>query len=233
MRIRSLLKQDIIFQFRHRFYYAYFFIIAVYFSILMNVEGVIKEFLTVIILFSDTTVLGFFFVGGLLLLERDQNILQSLFVTPIKLYEYLFSKAFSLTILAMAASFLVAFSAFGIPKNLFFFSAGVVLSSTFFIFTGISIAVRSKTVNRYFFNAIVFTMLLFAPLLDLFGILRSRFFLLFPTHGSILLFKTLFEEVSLFDMAASTVSLIVWNVAIITVAYRWFVKYEILKNTKN
>lgn len=233
MRIFYLLKQDVIFQFRHRFYYAYFFILAVYFSILMNVDGVVKEFLTVFILFSDTTVLGFFFVGGLLLLERDQNILQSLFVTPIKLHEYLFSKVLSLTILATVASFIIAISAFGIPKNIFFFTVGVVLSSAFFIFTGITIAVRSKTVNSYFFNAIVFTMLFFLPLLDFFGVLKSRFFMIFPTHGSIVLFKTLFEDVSLFDMAVSTVSLIFWNAVITVVAYRWFVKYEILKNTKN
>lgn len=233
MRILSLLKQDILFQFRHRFYYAYLFIIAVYFSILMNVNGVVKEFLTVFILFSDTTVLGFFFVGGLLLLERDQNILQSLFVTPIKLHEYLLSKVLSLTILATAASFLVAISAFGIPKNIFFFTVGVILSSTFFIFTGITIAVRSKTVNTYFFNAIVFTLLFFLPLLDFFGILESSFFVIFPTHGSIVLFKTLFVDVSLFDMVVSTGSLVIWNIVIATMTYRWFIKYEILKNTKN
>jgi len=199
----------------------------------MNVSGVIKEFLTVFILFSDTTVLGFFFVGGLLLLERDQNILQSLFVTPIKLHEYLFSKVLSLTILATVASFLVAISAFGIPKNIFFFLAGVILSSTFFIFTGITIAVRSKTVNTYFFNAIVFTILFFLPLLDFLGILKSNFFLIFPTHGSIMLFKTLFVDVSLFDMLVSTGSLMIWNIVIATMAYKWFIKYEILKNTKN
>ena len=72
MRAVSLLKHDILFQFRHRFYYAYFFILAVYYSIISNVSGVVKDFLTIFILFSDTTVLGFFFVGGLILLERDQ-----------------------------------------------------------------------------------------------------------------------------------------------------------------
>jgi fluoroquinolone transport system permease protein len=194
LRAVSLLKHDFLFQFRHRFYYAYFFILAVYYSIISNISGGIKEFLTIFILFSDTTVLGFFFVGGLILLERDQNTLQSIFVTPVKVGEYLFSKTVSLTILSYIASIFIALAAFGFPDEFLLFSAGAILSSTFFIFTGIAIAVRSKTVNKYFFNAIVFTMIFFVPIVDFVGIFKSDLFMIFPTYATVTLFKSISQD---------------------------------------
>ncbi len=233
MRAISLLKHDIIFQFRHRFYYAYFFILAVYYSIITNVSGVAKDFLTIFILFSDTTVLGFFFVGGLILLERDQNTLQSIFVTPVKVGEYLFSKTVSLTVLSYIASVFIALVAYGFPDQFLLFSAGAILSSTFFIFTGIAIAVRSKTVNKYFFNAIVFTMIFFVPIVDFVGIFKSRLFVVFPTYATVTLFSVLIRELTFFEKTASLISLLLWNCGMFFVAKKWFYRFEILKNGKN
>jgi len=232
LRAVSLLKHDILFQFRHRFYYAYFFILAVYYSIISNVSGVVKDFLTIFILFSDTTVLGFFFVGGLILLERDQNTLQSIFVTPVKVGEYLFSKTVSLTILSYFASVFIALTAFGFPDEFLLFSAGAILSSTFFIFTGIAIAVRSKTVNKYFFNAIVFTMIFFVPIVDFIGIFKSSLFMIFPTYATITLFSVLIKELTFFEKTASLISLLFWNCGMLFIAKKWFYRFEILKNGK-
>ena len=96
MRFTSALKYDLKFQIRHGFYYAYAFVVTFYLIALLNIPLGIREWVTTLVIFSDTSVLGFFFVGSIILLERGQGTLNTLFVTPIRLHEFLLSKSLSL-----------------------------------------------------------------------------------------------------------------------------------------
>lgn len=226
----ATLKQDLKFQFRHGFYWVYLLVLALYVSILMNLPaGVVKETVTVFILFSDTTVLGFFFIGGLILLEKSQNILESLFVTPLKLSEYLFSKYASLTFLSVIASLIIVITAFKAQQNLAVFSLGVVLSSVSFLGIGIAIAAGARTVNDYFYKTILYTSLFFLPLLDFFGIYHSFFFYAFPTQAALILFKTAFTYVSPVEILYGILILTMTSVASCLLAANRFKQHIIMK----
>ncbi|HSR03547.1 MAG TPA: hypothetical protein VLM88_03070 [Proteiniclasticum sp.] len=77
-RIRSAVVADVVFQYKQGFYFIYLLISFVYLLILSQLPEAIAEIAITVIVFSDPSVLGLFFIGGILLLEKDQGVLQTL-----------------------------------------------------------------------------------------------------------------------------------------------------------
>jgi len=101
MRLTAALTYDIRLQFRHYFYYAYLIVSIIYVIILRAVPLDFRQTAAVLVIFTDPSTLGFFFLGGIILLERGQKTLEGLFVTPLRVFEYMLSKILSLTLLAL------------------------------------------------------------------------------------------------------------------------------------
>ena len=97
------LKGDIVFQFRQGFYLVYILITLFYMLILSQLPEAWLQIAVPIIAFSDPSVVGFIFVGGIILLEKEQGVIDYLSVTPLKIRDYILSKVTSLMILAVCA----------------------------------------------------------------------------------------------------------------------------------
>ncbi len=82
-KITNLLKQDILFQFRHGFYLAYSIISIIYIVLLKIIGDSPASILSPILIFSDPAFMGFFFIGAILFFEREQRVVDALFVTPV------------------------------------------------------------------------------------------------------------------------------------------------------
>ncbi len=227
MRIVTALKYDVKFQNRHGFYAAYGIITLFYFGALANVPTVIKPTLVTLLIFMDTSVLGFFFVGGIILLERRQRTIESLFVTPLRPWEYLWAKVISLTILAAIASLLILIVVAGISTKILWFAFGICASSIFFVLMGIAIAVKSRTVNGYFFRGILYTMVLAVPLFQYFRLVENPLISLFPTSPILVLTDAQFHTHSLPEMIEACALLIFWCGFGWWWARSWFEKYAI------
>jgi fluoroquinolone transport system permease protein len=228
-RTLSALKYDLKFQFRHGFYHVYLIITVLYILVLRFLPDGILDTATILILFTDPSVLGFFFIGGILLFERGQNIHASLFTTPVHLREYLWAKALSLALLALLSSFAIIVFTYGFNMNplpLFF---GILLSSIFFTLIGLTLAARFKSLNRYFFTSPLYIILFMLPLLELLGLARSPLFYLLPTKGSLLLIGGALAAPSPVEWLYSIAILIIWIVLAYLWAYRWFYRYVILQ----
>jgi len=129
MRALAAIKADILFQYRHGFYTVYFLITVFYILLLRLLPTEPRTFLAPVLLFSDPAVLGFFFVGGLVLFERKQNLLEGFLVTPLRPGEYLLAKALSLSLISLATSLAIAWLGVGVPFNPLLLLAGVSLTS--------------------------------------------------------------------------------------------------------
>ncbi|CDO04896.1 hypothetical protein BN988_03473 [Oceanobacillus picturae] len=112
MRFPAAFLYDIKIQFRHGLYAVYTLVSLFYIIALHQIPEQYREIAGIFITFSDPGVLGFFFIGGLVLLERNQNILDNLFITPYKVEEYIFSKALSLTVLSILTSYIIQYQCF-------------------------------------------------------------------------------------------------------------------------
>lgn len=79
MRLIHIVVQNIKFQFRHGFYLVYLVISLSYLAILKILSEEFARKAFVLLIFSDISILGLFFVGAIVFLERDQGIMQTLF----------------------------------------------------------------------------------------------------------------------------------------------------------
>lgn len=228
MRVLQTLQFDVRFQIRHGFYYAYAFVSLLYVGLLRALPVEFREMTSTLLITSDPAVLGLFFVGGIVLLERGQNILESLFVTPLRVREYLIAKVASLTLLSLVTSFFIAFLTFGVDFQQGYLFLGIVLTSVLFTLFGISVAVRAKSLNGFLAYS-SWIAVFFLPFLEFFGIVKTPLFYLFPTKGSLLLIGGAFQGMTLPELVYSVVVLLGWIVVGYRWAYHWFYQYIIMK----
>lgn len=225
----SALAYDVKLQFRHGFYYVYFVIGALYIVLLRLLPEPYRETADVVLTFTDPSMLGFFFIGGLVLLEKGQNIYDSLFVTPYTPGEYIASKSLSLTLLSMGTSYAVHAGAFGFGDNPLSFLAGVGLTSLFFTWIGLGVAVRCKTVNGFFFRSSVVSFVFVLPLFETVGLWSSPLFGILPSKASLLLLGSVFTPIRWAEYAYAYGLLAAWCALAYLWARRSFHRFIVLK----
>ncbi len=230
MRLLKAIKQDIHFQLRHGFYYAYGLVSIIYIILLRLLPLEIRSLAATFIIFTDPAVLGAFFIGGIVLLEKGQGVLQHLFITPLRITEYVLSKVLSLMLISLLSSLIIVASAFGFHFNAFPFAFGVALSSIFFTLIGMLLAVRVKSVNEYIYKSILYFPILYAPLLGFFNIYKTSLFYIFPTNAALVLTRAIFSIDGVFDIISSTIVLLIWVLLAFLIAGEQIKKHVISKN---
>jgi len=196
MRLVSILGYDLLFQYRHGFYHAYFLVTLFYIIILRLLPDSGGEFFAPILIFSDPAVLGCFFIGGMVLLEREQKIYDSFFVTPYKFREFILIRVFSLTVLATIAGIVIILGAFGWRVDFFFYVLGLIFSSVFFTLLGFILAVRARNLNSYLLSASIYCSVFMLPLLYFLDIFLWPVFYFLPSMGSLFLIGAPFRGIS-------------------------------------
>jgi fluoroquinolone transport system permease protein len=164
--------------------------------------------LLVILIFTDPTMLGFIFIGAMILFEKSAHTLEAVVVTPLKPWQYLWSKALSLTLISLACSLVMAIAGHGWNFNYLFFIPAVVFSSLLFIFIGFIGVARVNTFNQYIIIIPFFLTPAAIPLVSYLNLSDSFLFYLIPTQGSLLLFKASFETVKTWQLIYSILYLI-------------------------
>ncbi len=194
--IAKLLKTilwDLKFAIRYNIITVAIVITILYTLIFKIIPGAAITEVLVTFIFSDPTMLGFIFIGAMVLFEKDANTLQALSVTPLKPWQYLWSKAIALTLIALFCSIGMAFIAHGFNFNLMYLIAATAFSSLLFTFIGFTGVSRVRTFNQYIILIPMFMLPTILPLASLYNLAQSPFFYLIPTHGSLILFKTAFK----------------------------------------
>ncbi|KUG19857.1 MAG: ABC transporter permease [Methanomicrobiaceae archaeon] len=168
------------------------------------------------LIFLDPAILGFVFIGALVLFEKSNRSLEALTVTPIEIREYLLAHIITLTAIALLASATLIVLTRGVFVNYLYFCAGVTLTSAFFILLGFIAVARFSSVNEYFIAAAVYGTVLNVPLIYHFGLSDHWLFFLFPTQASLILLTGIFKPLS-FGMAVYAILMLS---AAIAVCYR-------------
>ncbi|GAA0719624.1 hypothetical protein GCM10008905_07910 [Clostridium malenominatum] len=228
MRILNSVLYDIKFQMRHGFYYAYIIVSLFYIGILRFIPYPYKTTLGTLIIFSDPSFLGALFIGGIFLLEREQNTLENIFITPLKVGEYIWSKVISLTIISLLSSSFITIITFKWNVNIFLFLTGVTLSSIFYTLLGFIIVVYSKNLNDYLLNSFITTIFVL-PVLEYLEVYSSPIFYLLPGKGAIELMNGAFKSISSYNILYSIILLILWCAVAYIILVKIFNKKIILR----
>lgn len=158
----SIALHDVRLQARYGIYAAYAFVVLVYVIILISAGPYLPDWLAGVIIFSDPAAIGFYFLGALMMLERGEGVRAALAVTPVTAGAYFFGKAFTLTVVAMAAVVVISIAG---QRSVDWplLTAAVVLTSVQYVGIGVPIALRFRTTTAYLIGSAGFLFPVLAP----------------------------------------------------------------------
>ena len=228
MRLLTMLRYDLLFQFRHGFYYAYGIVCLLYLVLFHFLPQPIRGDAVTLSVFTDTSVLGFFFVGGIILLERTQGVHNWLHITPLSVHGMVVSKTLSLTVLAFLASSVLYFGGGAVPPFFGYTVCGILGGAILFTLLGIALATRVRTINGFFLLSLPMSLLAVAPVLSYFSIVAPGISLITPAGGALLLLNAGFQglqQTTPLLIGAALVAQGLWIGGSYLLAYRWMAAY--------
>lgn len=209
--LAQLIRWDLIVQSRYQILTVLFAVMMVYLLLFWLVPGIKYDELLITIIFSDPALLGVTFIGALILFEKGEHTLDALVVTPIKDWQYIWSKTISLTISAAVAGILLAGIGHGWHYNYVLFISGILLTSILFVLIGFVMVARVSSLNEYVIRMALMMIPASLPLLNLFGVTDLWLWYLIPSQASILLFQFAFgTEWAIWEMIYAYVYLLLF-----------------------
>jgi fluoroquinolone transport system permease protein len=171
--MKALLLADIRFQFRYGFYFVYLVFSLLYIGLLSAFPDAWREKAGIVMVYTDPAAMGLFFMGAIILFEKSERVLNSIAISPVKPFEYVLSKLFSIALISTLVGFVIGMASGGI-YNIFGFIAGVFLCSCMFSAVGLIIASRVTTLNQFVIATIPAELLINTPALAyIFGFKKS------------------------------------------------------------
>jgi len=171
MRWLLVLLQDIRYQIKYGFYFLYAFISLIYIVILHLIPVSARPEVAALIILSDPAMLGFFFIGGIWLLEKGEGLHQYWSILPAKPFWYVTAKMTSLALISTLSGLVIA--GWSGLKNINYPFLGLVLllGASMFTLIGLSLATEARTLNHYLIVTIPAELgLILPPLLLLCGL---------------------------------------------------------------
>jgi fluoroquinolone transport system permease protein len=235
----SFLRSDLKLFFRRGIIPVYIIMLLLYLVLLFLLPAPLRGRAAALLVFTDTSALGFFFVGAAVQWEKRERVYEGLFVTPFNPRSFVLARTLGLTGISFIVSsvLLLANAAFegfspellrGLPAA----AAGAALGALFFTFFGISVAVITRGINSYFITAVALFMPFALPVISLTGFWWRDWLLLLPSGAMAHLLSSGLGLASGSGNPASTglislslLSLFIWNAAAWFSAQNLFQKY--------
>lgn len=186
--------------------------------------GNVDKVLTLLIL-NDPTIIGLFFIGVSIIIEKNQNVLSALFITPINYHIYLISRIISLSLIGWICALGMGYSALGSSFNLLPFSVGVLGVCIIACLIGIYLVCYETDFLKFLLKSIPILLLFFnLPLLNYFEVTNISFFYLSPTQGSLNLISYSYNNpYSTSEILYSYGIIVMWILLLYRFVYRTFI----------
>jgi fluoroquinolone transport system permease protein len=173
--------------------------------------------------------LGVIFIGALVLLEKQQAVIQSLFVTPLEPSQYIWSKTISLTLIATCMSLLVYLPAWTFNAYTPLLLACIAFTAGTFVLLGLGLSARIDTINQYFGLQMGVSMVLILPVLPYLLLDQHPLFLFLPYVASLDLMLGARAPLPLWRILLDVVLLVVWGYVAFRYALRRVTRYLVYK----
>lgn len=198
-------------------------IYAVIFYFIKDLPNV-EPFLTLLI-YNDPAIIGLFFVGLSVIMEKNDNVLPALFVTPVSHHVYLISRVLALSIIGWACAAGMTLAILGSNIHWLHFSAGIFSTCLIFSLAGIFVVSYTTEFLNFMLRSIPVMLFLSLPLINYFELTDIVMFEFTPVQGPLNLIISSFHPIS--DMTSvyiAYVSTIIWIPIVYGGVYRVFVK---------
>jgi fluoroquinolone transport system permease protein len=222
MRLLSAIRADLRFQFKQGFFTVYAVLTMVYLIILSFLPADWLPYALPLLVFTDPSILGLFFIGGILMLEKSQGILMAMVVSPLRTWEFILSKVLSLSLVSLLTALAISyFSGYGQVQWLLLIMT-VVLTASFFTLYGIVINAGCETVNQYILKTIPWMLLLVFPCFSLIGFPGSELFLIVPSVAALKLMLGVYSDIAFWEAVPLIFLLVAANLLMLKYTIRVF-----------
>lgn len=220
-RVRNAFIADSIFEFKQGFHTIYIVISFLYLLLLSQLSSEYIVYVLPLVIFSDPSVLGLFFIGGTLLLEKEQGVLSSILVTPLTSLEYILAKVMSLASISILAAFLISILTYSGTVYYQYLIVGTLLTSVFFTLIGIVIVTKSRSVNEFFVKMVPYIVFLLAPCFLLIRFSSITLLNVFPSVSLLRLIYFSYHNINHFEALIQIIYMIIVNLLLL--------KYTVVK----
>ena len=196
------------------------YVLVIYF---LRDFGNLEKFITLLI-YNDPAIVGFVFIGISIILEKDQEVLPALFVTPLNHHIYLISRIITLSTIAYFSAVMMVMTARGISFNFIHFSIGALSTCVLFCLMGVLIVSYTNEILHFLLRSIPLLILMSLPLLNYFELTDLSFLKLFPVQGGLnLMINSYRDSPDIWELIYGYVSILFWTPLLYRVIYRIFV----------
>ena len=200
---------DIRFQFKHGFYFLYAIFTLLYLLILFAIPEEFRSQAAALLIFSDPAMMGLYFMGGIVLLEKSQRVLDSLAVSPMRFREYLCAKVLSLAIISTLTGTVLTVAV--APESWPIKVLTVFFGSVFFSLMGLAASYYSDTLKDFIMLSVLIQLFTGIPgVLWIFSILPGWMI----WHPGILIMEGICGKGLILPF------LVIWSIAAFIVVYK-------------
>ena len=228
-RLTSTMKWDVRLQWRNGFYYAAIVIVAVFLLIFSQISVDNLGWIMPYMLINNMIVGTFYFIGGLVLLEKSEGSLEARVTTPLRPAEYLAAKVTTLTVLSLVESVLIVMIAVGFAVNWLPLLAGITLTAVFMCLVGFIVVVRYDSINEYLLPSILYVLLACLPLGFYLAGWNAWLLYLHPLQTMLRLIESGWQPLPWWQMAYYLIYSSLWIAGLTHLSLRAFHRFVITK----
>ncbi|MBA2244570.1 MAG: ABC transporter permease [Gemmatimonadetes bacterium] len=216
-RLLAAARGDVRLQTRNGFYYATLFVIVTWMLLVGFLPIPDLGWILPALVAGNLVITTFYFIAALVLLEKDENTLEALVVTPLRPGEYLAAKLATLTALAWIENLLIVVLLYGPRFDALLLSLGMVLASLLLTLAGFVAVARYDSINEFLMPSALYSTLLTLPLFPYLAAWEHALLYLHPMQAPLVLMRAAFLPEPLWKVLYGIVYSALW----IAVAYRW------------
>ena len=227
----SMIQWDMRLQARYGFYAVYAVLTVIFILGLSTIGPALRTEAAVLLIVTDPTVLGFYFIAAMVLFEKQEGVLDALVTSPLGDGGYLLSKVITLSLLAIVASTFVAVFGHGNTAGLAVLVSGVALAAALFVLIGFVAVASFDSINEYFISAVGWGTILFLPLFGYVEIIETPLFYVLPAQPVLLLVEGGFRPLAAWEVIYAFGYLLIGNVVAFVAARRAFRRHIVRGGT--
>ena len=220
---------DLRLQARNGFYYAVAFVLACWFVLLTRLPPIDWGYVLPAVVFGNLVMVNFYFVAGLVLLEKGEGTLEAQVVTPLADWQYLVSKTATLTALSLVEQVVIVWSAHGAGFAAGPLVGGIVLAAILYTLTGFLLVARYRSINEFLFPSVLFTTALSLPMLHYFGLWDTWLLYLHPFTAPLVLLAGAFGPIPAWQWVYGVLYGAFWAGLLLLAGRRAFDRYIVAR----
>ena len=182
----------------------------------------VEKFLTLLI-YNDPAIIGLFFVGLSIIIEKNQQVLSALFATPMNLHVFLIAKIIVLSTIGTLCAIGMVLPVFKFNFHLLPYTVGVFGTCAIFSIIGILLVSYTTDFLQFMLRSVPILLVMSAPLFNYFEITDIKFFSLIPIQGSLdLIINSYRLQPILSEMIFGYIGTAFWVLTLYVITYKVF-----------